>query len=292
MEIYFFSIFLQNEPMKYILIFLSLVLGYKSAAQTQEPYKVYDFSSVDLHSLDKNGIVRQLDSIYRNSGYDSLLQLHSQIRSATYTRRYMAFNIGYQASFASLSNLNIGLKPFGFNEISETFSGVPWGVDLRGKRVLFSYLLIPGIKNSAQNSDYKIELRSISMELAVGYDILNLKRLHFYPQLSLGFQDLDIEMIRKSATTDIINESEMVMQPAGTRLEKRSLMLSYGGELDYHLLYTPAGGGIILGLRYGLTSILSNGKFKINEKPSAYSSSDKICESFFSAVIKIYVKRE
>jgi hypothetical protein len=277
------------------IIFLLLVAAaYGSAAQQPEmSYRVYDFSEIDPGKIDRYKVEKQLDSIYRNSGYDSLLQLLSHARSTSHRAKYVGFVIGYQATQASLSHLKNGLNAMGFNSLSENFGGVPWGTDLRGKRLLASFILVPGLKNTASNSDYKIEVNGINLELVFGYDVLNLKRLHFYPQLSLSLQDLEIEVKRKTAATDVTNVNQLILNPAGTSLEKSSFNLAYGVELDYHLAYSAAGGGIILGLRYGRTTPLVKGKYTISGgDPSSFKSPDIMNESFFSVVLKFYMKMQ
>jgi hypothetical protein len=273
-----------------LLIFLTLVVIKGSAQDFDSPYKVYDFSNVDPTKISSEAIAQQIDSIYRTSGYDSLIQLMSHIQKSKYTERYVSFNIGYQSSHASLQDLKTGLSALGFSDLSENFSGVPWGLDIRGKRLLVSYLLVPGIKNRASNDDYSIEVSGINMQLAFGYDVLHLRRLHFYPQFSFALQDFDINITRKNATSDITDVNDLVLNPAGTRLEKSSFDMSYGAELDYHLLHTLSRGGIILGLRYGRVVTLADEKFMINKSKSGFQSSDTIVESFFSIVAKFYIK--
>jgi hypothetical protein len=276
--------------MRYTITLCSLVISYTVVAQ-ESPYKFYDFSKVDPAAVDYDRIGQQVDSIYRNSGYDSLLQLYQYAKDRTYTEKYVCFSIGYRASFASLDHLTTGLASLGFDDLSETFGGVPWGVEIRGKKLLFGYMLTPVIRNSVSNADYTIDVRGIEMEISLGFDLINLKRIQFYPQVGLALQDLDIDVMRKSANVDITDVEGMVLQPAGSQLDKSSFVLTYGAELDYHLAYSTARQGIILGLRYGFSTPIVEGKFKVNGKTSSYESADRIATSFFSAVLKFYLKR-
>jgi hypothetical protein len=272
-----------------VFLFASIATAYAQDFET--PYKIYDFSDVDPDEVDAGAVEQKLDSVYRTSGYDSLLQLRAYIQRSTYTGKYVSFTIGYQSSRASLEDLKSGLASLGFNELSENFSGVPWGIDFRGKKILVSYLLVPGIKNRASNADYSVEVKGINMQLAFGYDLLHLRRLHFYPQISLALQDIDISVTRKSSTTDIVNVDDLVLKPAGSELRKSSFDMSYGVELDYHVLHSISSGGIILGVRYGRVVTLTDGKFRINDSKSSYESSDSMNESFFSVVAKFYMKQ-
>src|SRR5688572_19809909 len=213
-------------------------------------YKVYDFSDVDVSKIKTDVIARQLDSIYRTSGYDSLSQLLNHVRKSTYTEKYVSFNIGYQSSHASLDGLNSGISMLGFSELSEKVGGVPWGIDVRGKRFLLTYLVVPAIKNKATDGDgCSVEVNGINMQLALGYDIVQLRRLHVYPQLAFGLQHFDIETHRNNATKYVVTATDLLINPAGTTLEKRSFDMSYGLEVDYHLLYSTSSSGVIVGLR-------------------------------------------
>jgi hypothetical protein len=274
-----------------ITLFLIFLAG-TAFAQEPDTYKAYDFSNLDLEKIEPEAVRDQIDSIYRTSGIDSLSQLLSLAHSVTYTEKYVSFIIGYQSSSASLSSLNSGLAALGLDKLSENVGGVPWGFDVRGRRLLFTYWFAPGIKNRVSNDDYSIEVEGMSFQLGIGYDILNLKRLQLYPQLAFGHQSFDIEVHRKNAVNDVVTVNDLILDPAGTSMTKSSFDMTYGLELDYHLLYSKANGGIILGLRYGRVVTLAEGPFKINKSKTKFESSDSISESFVSIVAKFYRKRQ
>jgi hypothetical protein len=270
------------------LVFMTTI----SLAQTQ-PFerKVYDFSKIDPKTINKSQIDSALDSIYQTTTMDSLAQLSAYVRRHTYTPKYFAFFIGYEAGFASLGTLNKGVQLLGFPKFSETTNSIPWGIEIRGKHLLFNYGLVMGLKSSTSNSDYNIDLKTDFFGLGLGYDIVNLKRFQFYPQFALGFQYFDIEVTRKSAATDIIDVQGLVSGAGSTTASKTSFQLTYGLQADYHLVYNDeSNGGIILAFRYGLTTNLSEGKFKINNKNSAFTTDDEIRKSFFSVALKFYIK--
>lgn len=265
-----------------------------SAGYTQDlnsSFKVYDYSNVDVTNVQTRDIAQQLDSIFLTSGYDSLFQLMAFVQQQTYTEKYFSFNIGYQSARGSLSELNGGLRTLGFDKLSEYFGGVPWGFDIRGKRLLATYHMVPGMKNTASNNDFTVEVSGLSMQLVFGYDILHLRRLHFYPQIAFGLLAFDIEVMRKNSVNDITTVYDLVTNPSGTRLGNTSFDMSYGVELDYHLLHTIARGGIIIGVQYGWVVPLAEKKFKIKDSKSSFQTSDSMKESFFSVVAKFYMKR-
>lgn len=273
------------------IILLTLVLlpaALTTFAQHREPGKTYDFSSVDPQKISKETIYKEMDSIRMASGYDSLMELASYIRSRESTQDYVAFVIGYHSQQASLDNFQDGLRSSGFTTISETFGGVPVALEVRGGRFLFTYLATIGIKNRASNSEYTLDVKGFNAHLGVGYDILNTKRFQFYPQLALGIQGFDIDLKKKSAASDIKNINELLSNPSGTALSRNSFNLTYGLELDYHLLYSPNGVGIILGAQYARTATIAEGNFRINGNRSAFESNDRMNQSFFAVVLKFY----
>lgn len=258
--------------------------------QQTYPYKVYDFSSIDPAKVDNDRLNQQLDSIYRTSGADSLAQLRQYVWSRQESPRYAAFIVGYQRDRASLTDLNTGLQSSGFSALSENFNGIPFGFEARGKRFAGAWLVTVGLKNSVENNDYAVKADGANMQLWIGYDVLNLKRLHLYPQVTAALQGFNIKVERKGAT-DITDVGDLFSNSTSTttKLYRDSFDLGYGVELDYRLIYGHSG-GLILGVRYGQSVAVAKGKFEINDDKSSFKLDDRLNESFFQVVLKIYGK--
>lgn len=256
----------------------------------QEADYQYDFSKVRVEEVDQEKLEQSIDSIWNAVLSDSLMQLYSYVQAHKPTSGYFSFDIGYESSTSSLTHLNRELQALGFGEITETFGSVPWGFSLKRNRWLFTYLFAPGIKNSTSNDDYRIEVEGMSLDIAAGFAALDLKRLQLYPQLRLGLQDFEINAMRRAARHDITDVNELISNPAETTIERSSLTLTYGLEADYHLLYSENSGGIILAFKYGVTSDLARGKWKIDNETAAFSSSDRIRESSFTLLLRFYMK--
>lgn len=253
-------------------------------------HKQYDFSNLDVEKVNQERLAQSIDSIWYAVLPDSLIQLYSYVQRHKHKAGYISFDIGYESSTASLMHLNTALQSLGFGEISETFGGIPWGGSVKRSRWLFTYLFAPGIKNSTSTDAYRIAVEGISMDIAVGYDLLNLKRFQLYPQLRLGLQEFEINAFRKAAPQDITDVSALVSNLTETTIERSSLPLTYGLEADYHLVHSEGSGGIILAFKYGLTADLAAGKWKINKETSAFSSADRIRESSFTVLLRFYAK--
>jgi hypothetical protein len=260
-------------------------------AYGQQTYysKPYDFSSIDPSRVNTKVLGQQWDSLYAASGADSLSQLIAYVRLRQKTVQYVAFIVGYQRDKALLGDLNNSLQSLGFGALSEDFNGIPIGFEGRGKRFTGAWIATFGLKNSVRNRDYTVKVSGVNMQLVLGYDLLNLKRLHFYPQVTAGLQAFDLQAKRKSATTDITDVEGLFSHPTGASLTRTSFDLGYGVELDYRLIYGSSG-GLILGLRYGQSVMAAKGKFDLNGDKSSFKLDDRLNESFLQVVLKIYGK--
>ena len=253
-------------------------------------YRLHDFSQVDVDNVDTERLQQSIDSIWNAVLSDSVIQLYGYVMKHRSRPGYVSFDIGYESGTASLAYLNSELQSAGFGEVTETFGSVPWGISVKHNRWLFTYLLAPGIANTTSTDAYNLKVEGMTMDVAAGYDILNLKRFQFYPQLRLGLQEFEINVMRTAARRDITGVSELVSNMAETTLEKTSLPLTYGLEADYHLLHSAGSGGIILAFKYGLTTDLVRGKWKMNGDSAAFYSSDRIRESSITVLLRVYLR--
>lgn len=275
--------------MKYLLPFL-LVAATTGLAQKHPT--AYDFSKVDPSKTSVAQVDSLAKSIYLKVGLDSLAKLKAYLSERTFSPKYVAVVAGYTHSSASLGQLNSGLRALGIPEMSQDFGGIPLGADIRGKKFLFSYLFTPGLLNSVSDANYKIEVGGMQFEVLLGYDVLNSKRIHFYPLVALAFQDFRMSSFRTAASTDIISINDFVLNPSGTTISQTSFALTYGAELDFRLTNPYSRLGLILGLRYGRTQTLVEGSFKVDYKSSSFDSSDVFYGSFWSVVVKFYGRKQ
>jgi hypothetical protein len=64
---------------------------------------------------------------------------------------FVTVTLGYQLSFASLTNLQRELAPYGFNNISENMSNFYISFDGYMNRFMMSFILTPGFRNLSTN---------------------------------------------------------------------------------------------------------------------------------------------
>ena len=181
----------------FLLIVMLHSIAVNTYGQQTYPAKTYDFSAVDPSRVNTEVLGQQWDSLYAASGADSISHLIAYVRLRQKTVQYVAFIVGYQRDKASLGDLNSGLQSLGLGALSEDFNGIPIGFEGRGKRFTGAWIATFGLKNSVSNRDYTVKVGGVNMQLVLGYDLLNLKRLHFYPQVTAGLQAFDLQVKRK-----------------------------------------------------------------------------------------------
>lgn len=271
------------------LILLLLCASWFSTFAQQRIYREYDFSKLNLKSLDERDIGVQFDSVWYASGADSLARLAAHVRQVSYRPTYSGFEFGYEMSTASLPTLNDGLAALGFEMIPENFGAVVWGFNVRSPRWLYNVTFTIGASNKSSNDDYKLKVSATNIDLGIGYDIINHPKFQLYPQAALGFQGSWIEATPRQKLTpgDL---GGWLSQGGERELNRGSLLLTYGVEADYHLVYSSGGSGIILGVRYGLTSDIIEGKWKMNGEKWDYDSEDRMKEARWVFLMRFYFK--
>lgn len=271
--------------MKYLFLLAFTCLTFSVHAQH------YDFNAINPESVDLKKLERSIDSLRMISSLDSLESLRGFVKRRTFTPKYTSFFVGLETSVASLATINSELSGVGLNNMSENFTSLIFGFDVRGKRWLLGYQLTSAGKHSVSNNEWQITVRTGGANFDIGYDIVNRPRLQVYPQAGFGLSDYNIR-IHQRASRNISDFAELLDNPAGTELRRTSFLFTYGIQAEYHLMYSTSSGGIILAFRYGLASDLFDGRFRINREKSAYSSSDRVRESFAQLVLKFYMKKD
>lgn len=270
--------------MKYILTILSCALAISSFSQHHLPHtRTYNFSRVDPSKIDKEELHKKLEAARISSGVDSLQAL-TQYVYTTDDNQFMTVALGYQLSFASLSNLQRELAPYGFNNISENMSNFYISFDGYMNRFMMSFILTPGFRNLSTNESLELRTKRRTIETGIGYDLIKDKHVDLFPQVTIGFQDFLLNVYQKDVNVTTI--PDLVDEMVNTSMRKRNFIFTYGGEFDYKI-YTPSRARIILGVRYAQVVPTGDGKYKINEKSSDFKLDDKIAKSTIAFVIKM-----
>ena len=272
--------------MKYIFTILACVVALNCLAQHHhypKNSKVYNFSKVDPSTVDKEELRKKLETVKMKSGYDSLEALNQYVHM-TDDNQFATLALGYQLAFASLTNLQRELAPYGFNNISENMSNFLLSLDLYKNHVMVSFIAAPGFRNLTKNEDLELRIRRSAIEAGVGYDLIKNKHFDLFPQVTIGFQDFHLDVQQKDVNVNTI--PDLVDEMVNTSMRKRTFIFTYGGEFDYKI-YTPTRGRIILGVRYAQIVEAGDGQYRINGKSSDFRLSDEIAKSTLSLVLKM-----
>ncbi|MGC3947881.1 MAG: hypothetical protein QM762_25795 [Chryseolinea sp.] len=270
--------------MKLIFTLLACASSLCCLAQHHFPsMRKYDFSKVDPSTIDKEELKMKLEKAKVASGYDSLQAL-TQYVYTTDDNQFATLAIGYQHAFASLTNLRRELAPYGFNDISENMSNVLLSLDLYKNRIMASFMLTPGFRNSSSNESLELKTKRRTIEFGVGYDLIKNRHIDLFPQVAIGFQDFLLDVRQKNVNVNTI--SDLLDPMVNTSMRKRDFIFTYGGEFDYKI-YTESRARIILGVRYAQVVETGAGHYRINGESSDFRLSDQIAKSTLSLVLKM-----
>lgn len=270
--------------MKLIITLFACVLSFCCLAQHHFPgMHKYDFSKVDPSTIDKEELKRNLEKAKAVSGYDSLQAL-TQFVYTTDDNQFATLAIGYQHAFASLTNLRRELAPYGFNDISDNMSNVLLSLDFYKNRIMTSFMLTPGFRNTTSNESLELKTKRRTIEFGIGYDLVKNHRIDIFPQVAIGFQDFLLDVRQKNL--DINTIPDLLDPMVNTSLRKRDFIFTYGGEVDYKI-YTASRARIILGVRYAQVVETGAGRYRVNGESSDFRLSDEIAKSTLSLVVKV-----
>ena len=270
--------------MKYVFTFIICAIVLACNAQHHHHLqKAYDFSKVDPETIDKEELRQSVENARIRSGYDSLKALEHYVHT-TDENKFATLALGYQHAFASLDNLRRELSPLGFNNIKEDMSNFVISLDLYKNRFMMSYIFAPGFRNLSSNEDYELRIRRRAFEAAIGYDLIKNKHIDLFPQVSIGFQDLNLRAEQKDLSVNTI--PDLLTEMVNTNMRKRAFIFTYGGEFDYKF-YTKDRGRIILGVRYAQVVEPGDGRVRVNGKKSDLNLDDEIATSTISLVLKM-----
>jgi hypothetical protein len=149
---------------------------------------------------------------------------------------------------------------------------------------MMSYIFTPGFRNLTSNEDYELRIRRRAFEAGIGYDVIADRRFDLFPQVSIGFQDLNLRVEQKDQ--NINNIPDLLDEMVNTSMRKRAFIFTYGGEFDYKI-YTKDRGRIILGVRYAQVVEPGDGRVRVNDKKSDLKINDEIATSTISFVVKM-----
>ena len=270
--------------MKVICTIFACALSLSCFSQHHFPgMRKYDFSKVDPSTVDKEALKKKLETARVASGYDSLQALTHYVYT-TDENMFATLAVGYQLAFASLTNLQRELAPYGFNDISENMSNVILSLDLYKNRFMASFIATPGFRNTTSNEDVELSTKRRTIELGIGYDLVKNRHIDLFPQVTVGFQDFLLNL--RDRDNNVYTVPDLLEPIVNTSMRHRSFIFTYGGEFDYKI-YTETRARIILGVRYAQVLEAGAGNSRVNGEKSDVRLDDEVARSTVSLVVKL-----
>jgi hypothetical protein len=274
-----------------IFFFLLGSVGVFAQPGERTQQRTFDFTGIDLQTINTENLRRQYDSLFRKVKLDSIQQLLNYHYREEYSRDYVAYSFGLFGQRASLNGLNKSLKEAGMESMNDNFLAMPIGLHIKTGRLVMNYVGHVIFRNKVEDEARKLDARGFTFEMGLGYDVINSKRFQLYPQASLAYQTFHVKAVNREANTTISQVDQLFSQVGNTSLVKRSLLINYGVEADYFVSQFKNGSGIILGLQYGMSTTIAPGKFKMEKRTSAIDMQhDRIRTSYFGVIVKFALK--
>lgn len=291
-------------------------MGVYAGAEDDWMYREFNFDSLDLSKVNREELVKKLDKIkaFNDSIYfiqlkrnmdvssDSLAELYHLI-SRKASKNYHGFGFAANQGRGYLSRLNDRIKAYGgtgLDEVSYGFTvfNLNWK---RGRRVHeFSFLSVQQIRGT-NNKGVKIDYNSYSpVAYRFGFSLINARWLDVFPFGALRYEgtnisfrnDAELAVPNSAGAYDtLIKYSSSYNSSRDFELKKKSLILDYGLEMDFHLVYSKYGTGLILALRAAKTQSLISGRWTMGK--DNYSVPDIIAREYiFEIALKIYFRND
>ena len=173
---------------------------------SQQPKKTYNFSNVDTRHINQHSLQKKIeaenkrieDSLKNNSLLDSLQQLDNFINRKR--NNFGGFEYSTEFPSAKLDKVNKELGNNGFPPLSVKYVKLGLGFVFKHNRWIHDLTLVAATltkKTAANNTTVKI-LEANYFNYTIGYDLVNLPRLHIYPFAGLYYQNVNLSVEHRS----------------------------------------------------------------------------------------------
>lgn len=290
------------------IIILSFLYQLGSAQDNTNQYNIkqFDFSEVNFDNVNKANLINKLNAIKQLNDSlngllqtDSLYQLYLKINSKP-TTDFNSWYLSAGPSWSNFSSLNKALENNNYPTIGETGFDLSYVIAFAWKRRnYFHDLNMQFTFGSSEDNDSLEASYSVIdiLSYKFGYSIINAKRFDLTPYAGINFRLSNItfenkELIDIPGETDnytdftalAFNRSDY----RSTTLNKFSIPLDYGVEMNYHIKYSKRNNGITLGARYGQALQFIDGDWKndgekLNDLPEI-----NLRESYLTFICRFY----
>lgn len=230
---------------------------------------------------------------------DSLEQLYHLMVADT-SSAYNAYSFYAGQYHSNVSGLNKSLASLGWPKIDAMSYHYTNLLDFTWKRgrLMQEVFLSQGAIRSVTKNEVDVSYRYKSpLNYNIGYAIVDVKRVQFYPFAGLSYQSSELNFANVGLTPfelgsylydSLITAAQRNKMGAHYEFRKRDLMLNYGAELDLHLFYSKRKTGFIIGLRAGGAMPLLSSGWKLEGTRYSQFNNFNIRDYYFDVVFRIY----
>lgn len=295
------------------LLFITLIIFFSNQLISQElpvgTLKRYNIYNINPDSIDKQNLIKKLnvikllnDSLNELLQTDSLYQLYKRVGRIS-SKDYSSWYLSAGPSWSDLGALNDGLKANSLPELSESRVDISYIVAFFWKRNRFIHDLNMQftVGNARKQDSLRINYNIQDLiSYKFGYSIINSKRLELSPYIGINFRLSEINFENSSITEipDSLSSFASFTSLAinrfdnqRTELNRFTIPLDYGVELNYHLKYSKWGNGITIGTRFGQTLPFITAPWKNNGTELKDLPEIKLRQSYLSFILRFYWRR-
>jgi hypothetical protein len=189
------------------------------------------------------------------------------------TKSYTGLFLGVAFPSANIDKINKELSSNGFNPLSSQFTQISLGIAHKQKKWIQEIMVNFSLRNSSTLENTSVKLFETDASYSVGFGLVDLSWVTLFPFVGFSLQDAELTVDRVPSA--LIPSSGLFETSSGyteTVVSKYQLNGNAGGEADFFLLRPKKSEkpGLILSLRYGLSALLIDGRYKANTHPTNY----------------------
>ena len=275
----------------------------------------FSFSEKDVIGVDVLRLRARLDSISRYNDSllriikraniairsDSLASLYNYIQKDR-SKNYNSWNFSVAQNHATGGSLDDLLEKYGlpdFQKVSYDFSAL-LSFSWKRRRYVHELFMVIGVGRNNRNdkADFFYNAHR-PINYSFGYSVLNTRLLDIFPFAGLSYQssqlyfnDRTVDGFSPQASADSsLNRLFLSRNGSDFRIKNNQIVLDYGAEIDFHVVYSRAKTGMILGMRAGRTLPLVSSGWRSGDFRYSQLRDVRLKEYYFSFVIKIYWRR-
>jgi len=283
------NVLLKILSMKYLILFFFVNLSLVNAiAQENGNSHFKNLYNRNLKALEDS--IEKSEAKYRRfmetegRKMDSLKHVYTTM--TVDPRNHFSIYINTKYIVSNFKTFNEELEFLGFSPIENKLSSFGYGFSKRKNRFNHDIEASIILSKSSSLKNEKVSVGGGYFNYELGYDLLNLHRVHLYPQIGLSYSQTSIDYVIDSLITSQNPFRQALSAQLSRRISKRDIGFNYGAQLEYYLKYSDYKSACILSLSFGFDSPMISGKFdRINPK-AVYDPKIQLITSYVEIKLK------